>query len=294
MTCRLIANKQKLFLVIFLAISFLLSAGCAKLAVRMSTPALFNNITQSLFEECDAGLAESSIPASLKILEGLLINDPDNRDILRLLSMGFCGYSLLFVEKDDSARASEFYKRSFEYGVRSIGHSIKIDEMNRIHLDKILINLDNSDFVSFVWATVSWNSWIRLNLDRPTAIAQSGLAFECIERLLEIEPGYLHGIPHILMGASLSARPPMLGGDYQKAKENFEKALSFSKRNFYLAQYYYARYYCVGVQDKALFEKLLNEVLKGNPACLKDVCLINSVVQEMARELLENMDDYFI
>lgn len=289
-----ITKKQKLLFIIIFSFSCMLSAGCAKLAVRLSTPVLFDNVTQSLFEECDTGLAESSIPANLKILEGLLISDPDNRDILRLLSMGFCGYSLLFVEKDDSSRASELYARSFEYGLKSLGYRKKIHEMNRVDLDNLFKNLDKIDIESFLWTTVSWNSWVRLNLDKPAAIAQSGLSFECVERLLEMEPDYLHGIPYILMGASLSARPPMLGGDYKKAKEYFDEALSLSKRNFFLAQYYYARYYCVGVQDKELFEKLLNEVLKGNSYSLKDMCLINSVIQEMARELLENIDDFFI
>jgi tetratricopeptide (TPR) repeat protein len=286
--------NKKYFFIIILSISCILCTGCMKLAIRISSPALFTNLTQSLFEECDTKIAESSIPANLKILEGLLKSDPENRDILRLLSMGFCGYSLLFVEKDDPSRASELYLRASEYGLRALGYRKNLNNMNKIDLDNILKNLKNSDIESFLWTTVSWNSWVGLNLDRPVAVAQFGLSFSCIEKLLEMEHYYLYGTPHILMGASLSARPPILGGDYSKAKENFETALTLSKRNFFLAQYYYARYYCVGVQDRELFIRLLNEVIKGNPGRLRDVCLINSVIQKRAKELLESIDDFFI
>lgn len=287
-------NKKIFFLILFLSISCVINNGCMKIAIRMSSPALFTNITQSLFEECDTKIAQSSIPANLKILEGLLKSDPENRDILRLLSMGFCGYSLLFVETVDPPRASELYMRAFEFGLRALGHRKKINDMDRIVLDNLLKNLKNSDIESFLWTTVSWNSWVRLNLDKPVAVAQFGLAFSCIEKLLEMEPDYLYGTPYILMGAGLSARSPMLGGDYQKAKENFEKAMIFSNRSFFLAHYYYARYYCVGVQDREMFEKLLNEVISGDPGRLEDVCLINAVIQERAKELLESIDDFFI
>jgi hypothetical protein len=44
-------------------------------------------------EESDADLAEKAIPASLKMLEGLDKEDPENIWILQKLAEGFCGYA---------------------------------------------------------------------------------------------------------------------------------------------------------------------------------------------------------
>jgi hypothetical protein len=48
-------------------------------------------------EESDPELAKLAIPANLKILEGLLKQDPDNTWILENLAEGFCGYAFSFI-----------------------------------------------------------------------------------------------------------------------------------------------------------------------------------------------------
>ena len=91
----------------------------------------------------------------------------------------------------------------------------------------------------------------------------------------------------------MAVTPPMLGGNPQLAKAHFEKALALGKRHFFLAQYYFARYYTTRAQDKKLFFELLDEVISGDPGDLKDVCLINTVVQSMGVQLRETADDLF-
>jgi len=61
-----------------------------------------------------------------------------------------------------------------------------------------------------------------------------------------------------------------------------------------LTQFYFARYYAVRVQDGALFEKLLLEVMAEDPALLQDACLINRVMKQRATELMEQREDLFI
>ena len=89
--------------------------ACMSFALRLS-PSLFENLAASFFEECDPHIAETAIPSNLKLLEGLLKNDPANRDILASLCMGYAGYGLLFVEPHDADRASRIYARAMDYG----------------------------------------------------------------------------------------------------------------------------------------------------------------------------------
>lgn len=289
-------KTNKIRLAIVLCLSAFLITNCMRVALRVS-PSLFPNLTSSIFEECDIELAEKAIPANLKLLEGLLKNDPENKQILTTLSMGFGGYSMLFVEGDEPERASGLYLRARDYGIKALGERgvrLKNAQDRKEELREVLHTLGKEELEPLFWVTVSWNAWINLNLDKPAALAQLGVSQALLERVMEIDATYFQGLPHILMGVSLSARPPMLGGNVEQARQHFEKALELSHGKFFLAQYYFARYYAVRVQDKALFLRLTGEIEKMNPGELRDVCLINSVVQHKARQLRGRVDEFFL
>jgi tetratricopeptide (TPR) repeat protein len=288
--------KKKVIPIFFLIWLFSFSLpGCMKLALR-SSPALLQNFSDTVFEECDPELAGDAIPANLILMEGLLKSDPENRKILTLLSMGFSGYGILFLENEQPERASRFYLRARGYGVRALGEKGNALIEPGAKIESVLAALkamDSRDFEALFWTAVSWNAWINLNLDKPTALAQLGASKASLERILDMNESYLYGFPHILVGTTLAATPPMLGGNPELAKAHFEKALALGERKFFLAQYYFARYYTARAQDKNLFFKLLDEVISGDPQELKDVCLINTIIQSMAGQLRETADDLF-
>ena len=214
--------------------------GCLQLGLRAS-PSLFQNIAASTFEECDIELAGASIPANLKLMEGLLKNDPGNRGILSSLAMGFAGYTLLFVEEEEPERASELYLRARHYGLAAlgpIGQELEQTQISPKKAELALSVITQDEFEPFFWATISLTAWINLNLDKPVAIAQLGFAERCLRRLVEIRPDYLYALPHVLLGVSLSARPSLLGGKADEARGHFEKALKLGDRKFFLTQYY--------------------------------------------------------
>jgi hypothetical protein len=115
----------------------------------------------------------------------------------------------------------------------------------------------------------------------------------CVQRVLEIDESYLFGAPHVLRGAILAAKPPLLGGNPVEAQRHFQRAIELSRGKFFLAQYYYASYYAVAVQDRELFARLLKEILNGNPCELEGACLINAVVQGKARQLAKQTEELF-
>ncbi|MCJ7595243.1 MAG: TRAP transporter TatT component family protein [Desulfobacterales bacterium] len=290
---------MKRLLTVFILVGLIVFSlsGCMRFALRLS-PSLFPNLASSVFEECDPELAKMSIPSNLKLMEGLLKNDPGNKHILTALSMGFAGYSQLFVEGDDPARASALYERAREYGIRALGDKgvflVDPQAAGLSDLKEALGRLDRKNFEALFWTTLSWNALISLNLDKPKTLLQMAAAEACLRRVLELDPLYLHALPHVLMGASLSARPPLLGGNPEQARAHFEAALKESGGKFFLTQVYFARYYAVRTQDKALFAKVLQEVVEGDPGGLKDVCLINHVMQQRAKILQKQMDDLFL
>ncbi len=284
------SSKLSLFVVLFL-----LTPGCVSLGLEFS-PSLISHLTQAFFEECDPQLAERSLPAELKLMEGLLKSAPDNRRLLTALCVGFTGYAMLFVEEDSPERASQLYLRAKEYGLKAMGRNgslLKAVGQSKESITKALRATGKEDLEPLFWTTLSWNAWINLNLDKPAALAQLAIAESCLERVLELKADYFYGTPYVLMGTILASKPKILGGDPARAKEYFEKADSLTHGKFLLAQFYFARYYAVRAQDKALFNELIREIASTRPDDLKEACLINAVMKKKAEQLKEKSEELF-
>jgi tetratricopeptide (TPR) repeat protein len=261
-----------------------------------SSAFLLPRFSHAVLEECDPVLAEQAMPANLKLLEGLLKSDPQNPALLHSLCMGFCGYSLLFVQEKDPQRASALFLRARNYGLQALGKKglLLADlQTSEEEIRSILQSLDKNKLETLVWATAAWVNWINLNLDRPEALAQIGLAETCLKQCIAADDQYLYGLPNLLMGSMLAGRPAILGGDLQRSKLYFEKALTGSQGRFLLTYYYYARYYAVQTQDKELFLNLIQKAAAADPHDLPEMCLINTVFQHKTLALKEKMDDFF-
>lgn len=280
--------KQNLSKWLILVLVLVHTCGCARLAIRAASP-IIPGFTDVFFEECDLELAEKAIPSQLKLLEGLLQTDPNNRKLLTALCMGFTGYAMVFVEEENPERASNLYIRARNYGLKALG----LEMTDPKALPQQLKKFGQKDMAPLFWTTLSWNAWIQLNLDKPAALGQSVMAQACLNRLLALQPDYYYGTPYILEGTILAVKPEMLGGDVHKARRCFEKALRANQGKFLLTQYYYARYYAVRVQDRDLFEKLVQEVEKTPTDTLKKACLINQAIKQKMRRLSERTDEFF-
>ncbi len=287
--------KKNLFLLCLFVFSAFIPGGCVKLAIRLS-PSLVSDIEEAIFEECDPEMARDAIPANLKLLEGLLKSDPENRHVLLALCQSLSGYGMLFVEDEAPDRASALYLRARDFGIRALGEKgeyLRHPEMFGPDAYKWLKTFSEEDFEALFWVTLSWNAWVKLNPDKPFAIAHLPVLEACTQKITEMDGDYMYGLPWLLMGTALAARPPLFGGDLNRSKQAFERALKISQGRFHLVQYYYARYYAVRVQDKVLFFRLLRNILKGDPQGLKGVCLINAVAREKAKTLEKQAEELF-
>jgi tetratricopeptide (TPR) repeat protein len=273
---------------LFPVLTVLLAGGCARLAVPVAS-SMLPGFTSAFFEECDLELAEASLPAELKLMEGLLKNDPGNTRVLSSLCMGFTGYTMLFVEDENPERASGLYLRAKTYGLRAMG----IESVDSTRTLDYIKKVSPENIEMLFWTTMAWNAWVNLNLDKPAAIGESTLAEACLKRVLEIDADFYYGAPCVLMGSILAARPPMLGGNPDKAKAYFEKAIRLTGGKFLLASYYFARYYAVRIQDRKLFVKLVETIAQTNPDELKEACLINQAVKQKMAMLAEMEDELF-
>nr|MBC8284484.1 hypothetical protein [Nitrospinota bacterium] len=162
------------FIFVVLLITTLLS-GCSsrRLAVQATLPLLASQMI-SMQEERDVDLAEKAIPASLKMLEGLAKEDPDNIWIKEKLAEGFCGYAFSFLEDSDPERASGLYLRGKDYARQALEIQSNGEKWSGISLDEFLERLkgvDRSQQAALYWMGQCWGSWLTLNLDSVEAFS---------------------------------------------------------------------------------------------------------------------------
>ncbi len=78
----------------------------------------------------------------------------------------------------------------------------------------------------------------------------------------------------------------------KKSKQNYDKALELDP-NYFATKVLYAELYATKAEDKALFTKLLNEVISGKPDVLPDLIAEQKIEQEKAKRLLAQTNEIF-
>jgi len=85
----------------------------------------------------------------------------------------------------------------------------------------------------------------------------------------------------------------MLGGNPEKSRHHFEKALDLTENKYLLVQLFFAKTYAVQNQDRELFESQLQAVLQAPPDLLPEQRLANQVARKKAAKLLGQIDELF-
>lgn len=276
-------------------ILLILAQGCSTLSVRLATPMVQSQYA-SINEETDPVLAEQAIPASLKMLEGLLRDDPENEILLKNLSEGFCNYAFSFVEDADPDRASNLYLRGRGFAERLLvadGVPEHLIGQNPEQFKNTLSTLDEDHLPGLYWMGQCWAGWLMLNLDDLQALVGISKVEAILQRALALDESYHYSGPHLLLGAFYGGRSKLLGGNPDKARNHFEKSLELTQQKFLMTKVLYAKTYAVQMQDLALFKKMLKEVMGAPVDILPEQQLANAVAKQKAQKLLESADDLF-
>jgi hypothetical protein len=152
--------------------------------------------------------------------------------------------------------------------------------------------LDKNSAPAAFWHTFCRAAYVNLNRDNSDALAELPKIMPVAERVAELTPDYYYNGAYAMLGTYYALRPKMLGGDPEKAKLNFDKALQGAGADFLLNSYMAAKMYAVAAQDQVYFEKVLNAILAAE---LKDgdSRLPNEVAKIKTKKLLEKKDELF-
>ena len=281
------------------SLSFLLdSGGCAptKPARVAAVAYTAEDVLIAATKQSDPTVVRAGTPAYLMLVDGLIEAYPNNSELLTAGCQAYTAYASSFVEDTDPDRAAALYAKAKGYGFRALSKKQDFQQAVTGQVDDFVAFLkqySKQEAPSLFWTTSAWGKWISLNPDNVEALADMAMLEATMQRTLELDDSFYYGSPHLLMAVYLAARPNIIGGNINKAKEHFDKAFSLGADKLLSAEVLFARYYAVRVRDRVLFAKTLQGVIDAPVDGVPELTLANTLAKEKAREMLEKVDDYF-
>jgi hypothetical protein len=283
--------------VVTLLLFFVLLQSCSlnKFVIRQ-TGTLLDYGVVSLYAETDLVLAEQALASNIKLLEGMVIGDPENDHLLLLTAQALAGYTMGFVEDENPDRAKPLYLRSRDYGLRILRMNSGFAKSENEPFEQYataIAALGKDEIAALFWTAFAWAGWINLSLDDPQAFVDLPKVQAMMQRVLDLDETYFHASAHLFFGSVWGTKPKLLGGDPEKAKEHFKKNLQITRGNFLIAHIYYAKYYAIKLFDEELFDELLRHVSDTPAAALPGYQFLNMIAKEKAKRLQEMRGEWF-
>lgn len=290
----------------------MVSSGCSiqksvrKLAVGGLTDT-FDDLSLSLARDDDPELVAEALPFALKTIEALLLESPDNRELLLAATSGYTQYAYAFVELEaeradtvDYARAEALRDRALNLYVRARGYGLRLLALSAEGIEEALLHTPDTaiagpvaeDVAGLFWTGAAWGSAIGLALDQPEMVVDLPAVRALFEAALAVDPDWQDGTLHEAM-IGLESLPESMGGSPERARYHFERAKALTGGQRAGTYVSWARRVAVEAQDRELFVELLETALAVDPDALPDERLANRIEQRHAAELLANIDEYF-
>jgi hypothetical protein len=274
-----------------------LAVGCSpgKMVVRGSQTILDSGVV-AMNQETDLELAQQAMPANLKLLEGMLIEDPGNTELRLYAAEGFYGYTFGFVELQDSQRARHLYRRCYEHARTALQQSgVTLDPETSTPADfEAAVGKAGRDAVpAMFWTASCLANWINMNRRSPAGIAELASAAVLMQRVMALDETFYHGGPHLFFGVYYGGRSPLFGGDFQLSEEHFKRAAEINHDKLLLVDVLEAEYLDRQRLDRDAFHRHLTRVIDAPDNLAPDMALMNAIAKQQATQLIEAEDDWF-
>lgn len=253
-----------------------------------TTAGLLYDAAYEMETEPDWEHLKDGVGPNLKMIEGLYHLSPTDDDLLVALIKGYTAYAFAIYEtealadqladKSNSqalARAQHFYSRAIEYGIEYFKEEgIEWSELVKSTreaggvpalLSKELPSNQRA-FEAAAFFGQALGGLINLKKDDMMLVAQLPVAKGMFDWVCAEEPNINHGACDLFYGAYEAGRPRMLGGNPEKGKEIFLKAIAKNPNNW-LSRVAYLQYYVIPMADEDEWgaqKKFLDQAVKTN------------------------------
>jgi hypothetical protein len=264
--------------------------------VVRGTQSILDSGIVAMNQETDLELAQGAMPANLKLLEGMLIEDPGNTRLHLYAAEGFYGYTFGFVEMQDSNRARHLYRRCYEHArvaLQQSGVTLDPETSTPDEFEATVRKAGKKAVPAMFWTASCLANWVNLNRDSPAGIAELTSAATLMQRVIVLDDTFYHGGPHLFFGVYYGGRSPLFGGNFQLSEEHFKRAAEINDDKLLVVDVLQAEYLDRQRLDRDAFHTHLTRVIEAPDNLAPDMALMNAVAKQQAAQLLESEDDWF-
>ncbi len=280
---------------LFLLIAQLTACATGKTMTVAATASLLEDVAKASSKQSDLMLIRRGMPSYLMLIDGMVEALPDNKRLLISAAQLYASYASAFIQDEDKAYATSLYARARDYALRALEQNGFKNPVTRPFDDfEIgLYDLGVKDVPYMFWAASCWGSWISLNQGSMEAMAELPRVELLMKRVLELDEAFYYGGAHIFMGVLEASKPKVAGGDLDRARDHFLKAIELGGGKFLMARIYYAEHYAKKAFDEELFISILEKVREIPADIVPELTLLNTVAHTKAKEMLNQVDEYF-
>jgi predicted anti-sigma-YlaC factor YlaD len=295
-------------IVLLALVAGLVSGGCSIKTMAINSLADTLSSSGDVFSsDEDPELVRDAVPFSLKTLETLLAQVPNHQGLLLSSCSGFTQYAYAFIQADadllgpeDFAKSEELKARALKMYLRARDYCLRALELKHPGIGAQLVKdakaalaSAKADEVPVVyWTGASWGAAVSLGLDKPELVNALPAVRALMEKALELDEDYAKGAIHEAM-ISLDSLSEALGGSPDRARKHFDRAVQLQEGKSPGPYVALAMGVTVPGQNRAEFQKLLNQAVAIDPAQDKSNRLATLITQRRAKKLLERIDELF-
>jgi len=259
--------------------------------------------------EPDPDLARAATPFSLKLVDGLLVENPRHQGLLCAAASGFTEYAFAFVQQDADeleardlgaaealrTRAWRLYLRGRDYGLRGLEVSHPGFTNALMANPRTAVRAaTKADVPLLYWTASAWGAAISLLKDHAELVAQIPVMEALMDRALELDESYHEGAIHTFLVTYEMSRRGASGNAAARARSHFERAMALSGGTEAAPLVALAEAVAVKEQNLKEFESLLNRALAINADAKPESRLGNLIMQRRARWLLSRKAELFL
>jgi len=253
--------------------------------------------SSSVYErDNDPEFVRLAAPSTLKTVEMLLSQSPDQPQLLLTACSGFTQYAYAFlhveaeVKAPDAATAQDLKTRATQMYQRARGYCLHGLEVRHRGLTLSAITADPSaalqrttvqDVPWLYWTAAAWGADISLSPTPLLRIAEVASVRAMLNRAKALDEDWESGAIHEALIA-FDGLPPMLGGSPASARADFDRAMELSGRKSVFAFVALAS----TMTDPAEKKKLLEQAVEVDLSTVTSRRLTNLIAQRYARALL--------
>ena len=278
---------------LLIGVAAFLMSGCA-IVVSSAASGLTDSISASVLNQDDPETAKAALPTFMVLIDGMIRDNPQDPALLASGATLYASYGAIFA--DEELRASRLTRRARQYALDAMceAYTPACDWPGATY-DEFVATLDGigpkqAEYLyTYGFASLAF---LRAHASDWNSLAELPQMEALFDRYVDISGDEVNSAVYTYMGILLTLRPPALGGEPERAREYFERAIELTDGRDLGVKVEYARGYAKLLYERELHDRLLNEVLAADPY-YDGYTLSNVLAKEQAEILLAEADDYF-